>query len=62
LLEFLFVRASARCGDARISTPHWHDFAIIRRILRMRSWQNYVFLPDTKFDFSLPVACQSMMW
>jgi hypothetical protein len=26
-------------------TEHWHHFAIIRRILlRMKSWENYVFL------------------
>ncbi len=32
-------------AQVALYTPHWHHFAIIRRILlRMRSWQNYVFL------------------
>jgi multidrug resistance efflux pump len=32
-------------ADVAVYTPYWHHFAIIRRILlRMRSWQNYVFL------------------
>ena len=31
-------------AQVAVYTPHWHHFAIIRRILlRMRSWQNYVF-------------------
>jgi multidrug resistance efflux pump len=32
-------------AQVALYTPHWRHFAIIRRILlRMRSWQNYVFL------------------
>jgi multidrug resistance efflux pump len=32
-------------AQVAVYTPYWHHFAIIRRILlRMRSWQNYVFL------------------
>jgi multidrug resistance efflux pump len=32
-------------AQVALYTPYWHHFAIIRRILlRMRSWQNYVFL------------------
>jgi len=32
-------------AQVALYTPHWHHFAIIRRILlRMRSWQNYIFL------------------
>jgi hypothetical protein len=39
----LFRRGSA--AQVALYTPHWHHFAIIRRILlRMRSWQNYIFL------------------
>jgi hypothetical protein len=31
-------------AQVALYTPYWHHFAIIRRILlRMRSWQNYVF-------------------
>jgi len=31
-------------AQVAVYTPYWHHFAIIRRILlRMRSWQNYVF-------------------
>jgi len=31
-------------AQVALYTPHWHHFAIIRRILlRMRSWQNYIF-------------------
>lgn len=31
-------------AQVAVYTPHWHHFAIIRRVLlRMRSWQNYVF-------------------
>lgn len=31
-------------AQVAVYTPHWHHFAIIRRILlRMRSWQNYIF-------------------
>jgi multidrug resistance efflux pump len=31
-------------GQVALYTSHWHEFAIIRRILlRMKSWQNYVF-------------------
>jgi multidrug resistance efflux pump len=31
-------------AQVAVYTPHWHHFAIIRRILlRMRSWQNFVF-------------------
>ena len=34
-----------RQRQVALYTPYWHHFAIIRRILlRMRSWQNYVFL------------------
>jgi multidrug resistance efflux pump len=40
---FKFPGGSA--AQVALYTPHWHHFAIIRRILlRMRSWQNYVFL------------------
>lgn len=32
-------------GEVALYTEHWHHFAMIRRILlRMKSWQNYVFL------------------
>jgi multidrug resistance efflux pump len=32
-------------AQVAVYTPYWHHFAIIRRILlRMRGWQNYVFL------------------
>jgi multidrug resistance efflux pump len=32
-------------AQVALYTPYWHHFAIIRRILlRMRSWENYVFL------------------
>jgi multidrug resistance efflux pump len=32
-------------GEVALYTKHWHHFAVIRRILlRMGSWQNYVFL------------------
>jgi multidrug resistance efflux pump len=32
-------------AQVALYTPYWHHFAIIRRILlRMRSWQNYIFL------------------
>jgi multidrug resistance efflux pump len=32
-------------AQVAVYTPYWHHFAIIRRVLlRMRSWQNYVFL------------------
>ena len=32
-------------AQVAVYTPYWHHFAIIRRILlRMRSWQNYIFL------------------
>ena len=32
-------------GEAAIYTEHWHHIALLRRILlRMRSWQNYIFL------------------
>ena len=32
-------------AQVAVYTEHWHHFAIIRRILlRMKSWQNYVFL------------------
>ena len=32
-------------AQVAVYTTYWHHFAIIRRILlRMRSWQNYVFL------------------
>jgi len=32
-------------GEAAIYTEHWHHVALLRRILlRMRSWQNYIFL------------------
>ena len=31
-------------AQVALYTPYWHHFAIIRRILlRMRSWQNFVF-------------------
>jgi multidrug resistance efflux pump len=31
-------------GQVALYTPYWHHFAIIRRVLlRMKSWQNYVF-------------------
>ena len=48
----LFVRTAAAfkfpggsAAQVALYTPHWHHFAIIRRILlRMRSWQNYIFL------------------
>lgn len=31
-------------AQVAVYTKHWHHFAIIRRILlRMRSWENYVF-------------------
>ena len=40
---FKFPGGSA--AQVALYTPHWHHFAIIRRILlRMRSWQNYIFL------------------
>ena len=32
-------------AQVAVYTPYWHHFAIIRRILlRMRSWQNFVFM------------------
>ena len=32
-------------AQVALYTPYWHHFAIIRRILlRMRSWENYIFL------------------
>ena len=32
-------------AQVALYTPYWHHFAIIRRILlRMRGWQNYIFL------------------
>jgi multidrug resistance efflux pump len=32
-------------AQVAVYTPYWHHFALIRRILlRMRSWENYVFL------------------
>jgi multidrug resistance efflux pump len=32
-------------GEVAIYTEHWHHVALLRRILlRMRSWQNYIFL------------------
>jgi hypothetical protein len=32
-------------GQVAIYTEHWHHVSLIRKILlRMRSWQNYVFL------------------
>ena len=32
-------------GEAAIYTEHFHDLSLLRKILlRMRSWQNYVFL------------------
>ena len=32
-------------AQVALYTPYWHGFSIIRRILlRMRSWENYVFL------------------
>jgi multidrug resistance efflux pump len=41
--DYSFPGGSA--AQVALYTPHWHHFAIIRRILlRMRSWQNYVFL------------------
>jgi hypothetical protein len=41
--DYRFPGGSA--AQVALYTPHWHHFAIIRRILlRMRSWQNYVFL------------------
>jgi hypothetical protein len=31
-------------GEAAIYTQHFHDLSLLRKILlRMRSWQNYVF-------------------
>jgi multidrug resistance efflux pump len=41
--DYRFPGGSA--AQVALYTPHWHHFAIIRRILlRMRSWQNYIFL------------------
>jgi multidrug resistance efflux pump len=41
--DYKFPGGSA--AQVALYTPHWHHFAIIRRILlRMRSWQNYIFL------------------
>jgi hypothetical protein len=35
---------SGAAAQVAVYTPFWHHFAIIRRILlRMRSWENYVF-------------------
>jgi hypothetical protein len=32
-------------GEAAIYTEHFHELSLLRKILlRMRSWQNYVFL------------------
>jgi multidrug resistance efflux pump len=32
-------------AQVALYTPYWHEFAILRRVLlRMRSWENYVFL------------------
>jgi len=32
-------------AEVALYTPYWHHFSIIRKILlRMRSWENYVFL------------------
>jgi hypothetical protein len=32
-------------AEVAIYTEHWHHVALIRRILlRMRSWQNYIFM------------------
>ena len=42
-LSYKFPGGAA--AQVALYTPYWHHFAIIRRILlRMRSWQNYVFL------------------
>ena len=36
---------NGQVGSRRICTPYAHHFAIIRKILlRMRSWENFVFL------------------
>lgn len=41
--DYRFPGGSA--AQVALYTPHWHHFAIIRKILlRMRSWQNYIFL------------------
>jgi multidrug resistance efflux pump len=41
--QYKFPGGSA--AQVALYTPHWHHFAIIRRILlRMRSWQNYIVL------------------
>jgi hypothetical protein len=32
-------------GQVAIYTEHWHHVSVLRKILlRMRSWENYVFL------------------
>jgi hypothetical protein len=32
-------------GEAAICTEHFHELSLLRKILlRMRSWQNYIFL------------------
>ncbi len=39
-----FTIPGGAAAQVALYTPHWHHFAIIRRILlRMRSWENYVF-------------------
>lgn len=36
---------SGSTGEVALYTEHWHHFAIIRRILlRMKAWENYIFL------------------
>ena len=40
-----YQHSGGAAAQVAIYTEHWHHFAIIRRILlRMKSWENYIFL------------------
>jgi multidrug resistance efflux pump len=40
-----FTIPGGAAAQVAVYTPYWHHFAIIRKILlRMRSWQNYIFM------------------
>jgi hypothetical protein len=39
-------------GQVALHTEHWHHVSMIRKILlRMRSWQNYIFLEGHRDPF-----------
>jgi hypothetical protein len=41
----LSFAGQGKAGDGRRPVQYWHHVALIRRILlRMRSWQNYIFM------------------